>query len=328
MSTYRLIGITTPQAADKLIASGASLAGTPLHVTRYPGLAALQVKAEKAGIFTTRKAALEQVLLFQRQLEAAQVAGPIVPAAFANPLLDDTEALRVMAVGHSRLCEALEMFSGVKQYQVAVSWNPGIAIAHCATQPDFQSELSKAGDDLASRGAAIKSLMEGARARLGAAATQKLRLASSQLMQEPLGSEAMVVNVVVLVESAKEAAFDAALEDVDASFPDLSIKQLGPLPPVSFASITIERPKAQDIAKAKLTLNIDAVEADALKAAYRNAMKQAHPDMAGGNQAKSAALTKAFRLLLKLEEANNAGGDRAKPLLVDLVNAGGERWAA
>jgi hypothetical protein len=328
MSTYRLIGITTPQAADKLNATGAALAGTPLHVARYPGMAALLVKAEKAGIFTTRKAALEQVLLFQRQLEAAQVAGPVVPAAFANPLLDDTEALRVMAVGHARLSGALEMFAGVKQYQITVSWNPPIAIAHCATQADFQAALAAAGDDAASRGAAIKALMEGARARLGAAAVEKLRSASSQLMQEPLGSETMVLNVVVLVETAREHLFDAALEDVDASFPDLAIKQLGPLPPVSFASITIERPKPQDIAKAKLTLNIDAVEAEALKSAYRNAMKLAHPDMAGGNQTKATAIAKAFRLLQKLEEANTAGGDRAKPILIDLVNAGGERWAA
>jgi hypothetical protein len=328
MSTYRLIGITTPQAADKLNAAGAALAGAPLHVTRYPGLAALQVKAEKTGIFTTRKAALEQVLLFQRQLEAAQVAGPVVPAAFANPLLDDTEALRVMAVGHARLSQALEMFAGVKQYQITVSWNPAIAIAHCATQDDFKVALTQAGEDAASRGAAIKALMEGARARLGAAAIGKLRAASSQLLQEPLGSETMILNVVVLVETAKEAAFDAALEDVDASFPDLAIKQLGPLPPVSFASLTIERPKLQDIARAKLALNIDAVEADALKAAYRNAMKQAHPDMAGGDKTKAAAIAKAFRLLQKFDEATAAGGDRARPLLVDLVDAGGERWAA
>lgn len=328
MSNYRLIGITTPQAADKLNANGATLAGTWLYVTRYPGLAALQVVAEKPGIFTTRNAVLEQELLFQRQLEAAHLAGPLVPAVFANPLLDETEALRVMAVGHARFKEALEIFAGVKQYQITVSWNPAIAIAHCTTQPDFQAALSQAGDDNASRGAVIKALMEGTRARVGATAAEKLRAASSQLMLEPLGSETMILNLVVLVESNKEAAFDAALKDVDASFPDLVIKHLGPLPPVSFASVTIERPKLQDIAKAKLTLNIDAVEAEALKSAYRNAMKLAHPDMAGGTQAKAAVITKAFRLLEKFDEAISAGGDRAKPILIDLVNAGGERWAA
>ncbi len=328
MSTYRLIGITTPQAADKLIASGANLAGEPLHVTRYPGLAALQVKGEKAGLFTAKKKALEAILQFQRRLEAAQIAGPVIPAAFANPLLDGTEALRVLAVGHHRLSEALQVFDGVRQYQITVSWNPAIAMAHQATQPAFQAAMSTVAGDAATRGAAIRNLMEAARTELGAAAVARLRGASVQLAQEPLGSENMVANAVVLVEKAREAAFDAALEDIDASFPDLAIKQLGPLPPVSFASIVIERPKAQDIAKAKLVLKIDALEADTLKTAYRNAMKAAHPDMAGGNHGQATAITNAYHLLQRLEEANMAGGDRVKPLLVDLVSAGGERWAA
>ena len=328
MSIYRLIGITTPQAADKLIASGAKLAGEPLHVTRYPGLAALQVKGEKAGFFTAKKKALEAILQFQRQLEAAQVTGPVIPAAFANPLLDDTEALRVLAVGHQRLSEALQVFGGVHQYQITVSWNPAIAMAHQAAQPAFQAAMAQNSGDMAARGTTIRNLMEATRSGLGQAFLARLGSASLKLAQEPLGSENMITNAVVLVEKAKEAAFDAALEDIDASFPDLAIKQLGPLPPVSFASLVIERPKAQDIAKAKLVLKIDAFEADTLKTAYRNAMKAAHPDMAGGDQSHATSITNAYRLLLRLDEANMAGGDRIKPLLVDLVNAGGERWAA
>ena len=328
MSTYRLIGITTPQAADKLIASGANLAGEPLHVTRYPGLAALQVKGEKAGLFTAKKKALEAILQFQRQLEAAQVAGPVIPAAFANPLLDDTEALRVLAVGHHRLSEALQVFDGVRQYQITVSWNPAIAVAHQAAQPAFQAAMAAATGDAAARGAAFRNLMEATRSELGAAAVTRLRGASLRLAQEPLGSENMITNAVVLVEKTREAAFDTALEDIDASFPDLAIKQLGPLPPVSFASLVIERPRAQDIAKAKLVLKIDTLEADALKTAYRNAMKAAHPDMAGGDLGHATSITNAYRLLQRLDEANMAGGDRIKPLLVDIISAGGERWAA
>jgi Gas vesicle synthesis protein GvpL/GvpF len=328
MSIYRLVGVTTPQAADRLIANGATLAGEPLHVTRYPGLAALQVRAAKAGLFTRRKEALEQVVQFQRQLEAAQVAGPVIPAAFANPLLDETEALRVLAVGHARLSQALEVFTNVRQYQIVIAWNPPIAVAHCATQGSFREALLAAGDDPVSRARAIQALMEAERARLGAAALTTLRSASLQLAQEPLGSEAMLVNAVVLVDTAREATFDAALEDVDASFPDLSIKQLGPLPPVSFASITIARPKPSDIARAKVTLNLDVIDTEMLREAYRAAMKRAHPDMAGGHQGRAAAITEAYRLLQRLDEANAAGGDRVKPILVDLVTTGGERWAA
>ncbi len=327
MTTHRLIGVTTPQAADKLIALGASLAGDPLAVVRYPGLAALLTPAKRAGFFQTRKEALSDILQFQRQLEAAHGAGTLVPGAFANPLIDETEALRVLAVGHARFTEALATFDGVRQYQVTIGWNPAIALAHCATQAPFQAALSKVGPDKKIRGAAIRDLMEAERARLGAAAMAKLKAASLALMQEPLQGETMLANLVVLVKRTEEALFDTALEEVDASFPDLAIKQLGPLPPVSFAAIQIERPRAQDIAKAKLTLSLDAVEAEALKAAYRNAMKTAHPD-AGGDAQRAAAITKAYRLLQRLDEANSAGGDRQKPLLVDLVNAGGERWAA
>ena len=328
MTTYRLVGITTPQVADKLIASGAHLAGEPLRVTRYPGIAALLVKGEKAGLFTTRKKALEGVLQFQRQLEAALVAGPIVPAAFANPLLDEIDALTVLAVGHQRFTEALQVFHTVRQYQITVSWNPATAIAHCAAHADFAAAMRDVPADAMARGAAIRDFMETARSKLGLEMIARLKGAAVELAQEPLGSDTMITNAVVLVDMNREAAFDAALEQIDASFPDLAIKQLGPLPPVSFASLVIERPKAQDIVKAKLTLAIDVLDQNTLKAAYRHAMKAAHPDVAKDSTDKAASITGAYRLLQRLDEATTIGGNRTRPLLVDLVNAGGERWAA
>lgn len=315
MSLYRLVGVTTPQAADKLIASGATLAGEPLFVTRYPGLAALRVRADHS--------VPADMATFQRQQAAALAAGALLPASFDNPLIDEVETLRVLAVGHARLSHALDVFSALRQYRIVVSWNPVVAMAHCATQGDFKLALSESDGDQQARSRMIAHLMDGARTRLGSAAMLTLRGAAAAIVSDAAGSDTTVANLVVLIERAKEATFDSALEDVYASFPDLSIEQLGPQPPAVFATVVIERPSARDIAEAKLTLQVDTLDADALQSVYQRLGRTMSQDAA-----LRASVTKAYRLLERLEEANRAGGDRNEPILVDLVDAGGGRWAA
>jgi hypothetical protein len=319
MSEYRLIGVTTPQAADKLIASGAALAGEPVFITRYPGLAALRVRADEATPVCSTD--------FRQQVEAAAAAGPLLPGAADNPLIDETEALRALAIGHARLSQALDLFSSHRQYHITVSWNPLIAMAHCATQPEFKAALSKIDGDAAARSRTIGDLIAAARDRLRAGAAKRLALACAALLETPPPSPSMVASIVVLVDQAREAAFDAALEDVYASFPDLSVEQLGPLPPSAFASLVIERPSARDIAKARLALGLDSLHNETLHTAYAAAIAPA----CSGDQddpARLTALTQAYQLLQRLDEANSAGGDRNAPILVDLVGAGGTRWAA
>ncbi|MCX7324008.1 MAG: GvpL/GvpF family gas vesicle protein [Hyphomicrobiales bacterium] len=319
MSGYRLIGVTTPQAADKLIASGAALAGEPLFITRYPGLAALRVRADGAS---TRSPAD-----FQRQVAAAAAAGPLLPAAADNPLIDETEALRALAIGHARLSQALDLFRSHRQYRITVLWNPLIAMAHCATQPEFKAALGKVDGDSAARSRVIGELIAAARDRLRAGAAKRLAAASVSLVETQPPSPSTVASMAVLVDQAKEAAFDAALEDVYASFPDLSVDQVGPLPPSAFASLVIERPSAHDIAEARLALGLDGSHDEALYTAYAAAIAPARFG-AKDDPSRIAAITQAYRLLQRLDEATSAGGDRDEPILVDLVGAGGARWAA
>jgi len=319
MSVYRLIGVTTPQVADKLIASGAALAGEPVFITRYPGLAALRVRADHATGGHTAD--------FQRQVEAAAMAGPLLPAAVDNPLIDETEALRALAIGHARLSQALDLFRSHRQYRITVSWNPLIAMAHCATQPDFKIALGKVEGDAAARSRMIGDLIAAARDRLRAGAAKRLAAASMALVETPPPSPSTVASIAVLVDQAREAAFDAALEDVYASFPDLSVDQVGPLPPTAFASLVVERPSAHDIAEARLALGLDGLHIEALHTAYAAAIAPARSGD-GNDPARLTAITKAYRLLQRLDEANSAGGDRNEPILVDLVGAGGTRWAA
>ncbi|MEM9725560.1 MAG: hypothetical protein AAF909_08875, partial [Pseudomonadota bacterium] len=61
----------------------------------------------------------------------------------------------------------------------------------------------------------------------------------------------------------------------------LRIRLIGPGPATSFAAVTVDAPDPQAVAEAAAALGVEtAAEPEAVAAAYRAAMKTAHPDVA------------------------------------------------
>ncbi|ETX15946.1 hypothetical protein OCH239_11845 [Roseivivax halodurans JCM 10272] len=94
--------------------------------------------------------------------------------------------------------------------------------------------------------------------------------------------EALISNHVILIEAFREADLDAALAEIDETYPGLEIRQIGPAPAVSFASLRLRRVSSRRIRAALRLLGLGAMpDGDALRVARRAALLAARPGRQG-----------------------------------------------
>ena len=92
--SHRLIGITRPEVAARLEASGGLAGATRLSFVTSLGLAAVLAPMPKPGFFLfQRQRALRELVELQRILEALAAVGPLLPARPSTRLEDEGEAL-------------------------------------------------------------------------------------------------------------------------------------------------------------------------------------------------------------------------------------------
>jgi hypothetical protein len=120
------------------------------------------------------------------------------------------------------------------------------------------------------------------------------------LVQNPTMDDTMVVNVALLINEANRTAFDDRLEQIDQALAGLQIRCVGPLPPYSFATVTIQTPSFDTIDQARRRLDLDQrATSSEIKHAYRAQAALIHPDHNTQDDAEAhmAELTAAYKLL-------------------------------
>jgi hypothetical protein len=317
MSTHRLVAITDSAAAG--------LAPAGLVRVASGGLVALLSPETKplAAWLRTRKQEMTGLLSFQRLLETLAAALPLLPVAYGSELLTPDDAAALLAAHAGDMTEALASCGHLRQFQVEVRWDPAKAMASLKADGRLRGlDVALAKRDRQAFGRAVQALMEAERIRLATDFHACLAGAARDTVRLPVADEAMILNAAALILPAEESRLDAAVQRIDSTMPDaLSIRYLGPLPAVSFATVAIHVPDAPRLAAAQARLGIDRGTAAAdIRARYRLAMKAAHPDVAGSEGDAAADLAAAYALALKAANAPRTA--RGAPLLLDIRREG------
>jgi hypothetical protein len=327
MSSFRLVGVTWTGEAKRLLESNAPLRFAQAVGMDADGMTALLIPAKKplAKWLQTRKAEMNDLLAFQKLLEGISADAPLLPAAYGSALLELDQALALLTTHAAALTGELTTYGPSVQFQVEVRWDPIKAMAALRADGRMAAlDLSLASRDRAAFGAVLQALMEAERIALGSRFITMLTGASREVIRLPMADETMLLNAAVLIERAGETALDATVEAIDAAMPEcLSIRYLGPLPAVSFANITIVEPDATLLKQARASLGVSATDSvDAVKSAYRLAIKRVHPDL--GHEAAmsdaTAELAKAHALAVKAATAPRTA--KGQPLLLDIRREG------
>jgi Gas vesicle synthesis protein GvpL/GvpF len=320
-----LIGITSPSVASAIAAAGGRLAGIETQTVEAAGLAALLFRSADSSwrLLRRSRAALKSMVRAQRILEAAAAFGPLLPARPGSLITDDAEARTLLCGQRQLLADGLQLHGHAIQFQVTITWNPIAALAARRDHPDLAAAAAAgargAGEEA---GQMIARFMSDQRARFEVEATRTLATVANDVIALPVDQADMLINAAVLLASGAEPELERGLEALDRSQPGENlIRLIGPLPPVSFAAVSIDRPNRDRVAAARRLLGVDeATEPQDLRRAYLELARAHHPDtgaVAAGAHTVGAA-AEAFRLLARIAEAT-LWVERGDVLLVDIV---------
>lgn len=279
------------------------------------GLAAVLGEAPAGGLGgQDRSALLPWLLARQRLLEHLLARGPVLPVALGTVVETPERVRHLLEAGAPELSSALQALGDRRELNLSVRWPIEAVVAGqlAALPAELRAAAAPERDDAEARrdlGAALAKGVEQEKLRVRRSVTERLRaLAHDMILSEPLEPEG-VLNLALLLDAAAEKALDVALEDLDRSFEGrLTFRLVGPLPPYSFASVKVNLATADTVAESRAILGIPVGEGrQALKSAYRSALRGAHPDLvASGHEngelapaeaARVMALTAAYRVL-------------------------------
>lgn len=243
----------------------------------------------------------------QHWLEQLMPAGPVLPFA-PGSVLDESEADALIAANDGILRGLVRRLGGRVQYQITVHWAESRVLDQFRAAPEIAPlfDIDTVSATAVSRAVTrlAKRLSEGIEARLSEVA--------HDLTPLPRKS-GILTNLVLLVPDAETGALDRALEDIDAIWTDgLRIRQIGPGPAVSFASLRLTRHRPSEVARALTLLGLRASDPpEAVHAARNRLLRGAAPE--------AAAIRAAARLA---EAALRIGGTGRTVCLIETWSEG------
>lgn len=279
-----------------------------------------------------RRQSAERLFKAQRILEAAQQAGPILGAAAGQHFPDETGARRFLALNADELQMALARFGRLRQQQVIVRWDPQGAMQRFQEQAGVAAALEALARERSSATSLLlQTAMAGCKSDMASAFRTYLQEACDDLLELPLEGPDMLLNVAVAIAPGGETAFEEAMRRIAATWAEgLKVQAIGPLPPISFAAVTIERVESDRLAQARRRLGVgEWASPEEIEQAFRRLMKTAHPD-AGGDADRARALVEARDLLLRMASLRRIAtpDDTARSGLARLQRDGAVQRAA
>lgn len=249
-------------------------------------------------VATARAALLRHAAGRQSALEALMAEATVLPALAHTPLAA-AEAGPMLEANAPMLRALADRLEGRVQYQVQVGWDPAGLPARFPGEP-----------------------AEAVRARLAATVAASLAALAEALIPLPL-CPPVIANHALLLPAAAAPDLDRALERIDALWTEgLSIRQIGPSPAVSFASIALRRVSAAEVGAARRRLGLEGTLDPATVAAARRHGLMTAPE------AGRAAIREAAELLAAVAASPGIEGGHLAILWQDGRAEGSERRAA
>ncbi len=296
------LGLTEAATAHRIAARDADR----FRCAAVDGLAAVCATQRPPSLWRGRAHPLEKLLDVQRLIELAAAEGRFVAAAPDAEISGPAEALAALGEDLAPFVEILARFGLSREHQITVTWDARATLRVFAERDAPELALARArGRDRF--GAAIADAMGAERRRLGDWALSLLHDAAEDLLALPTRDDDQILNAVALTARDGQARLDAALARIEAALPgEPRVRCVGPLPAMSFAVIELKRADEKALAQARRLLDVTPTASlDALKDAFRQLAKTAHPD-AGGDDMRFKALVEARSLLCAFADRRGA----------------------
>lgn len=229
-----------------------------------------------------------RLTIHQRVIEEVMERGDVLPARFGTVLASDDEVRSFLTRWGALVRDSLVRFSGLIEVETAATWDLERALALAARHPDVvaakeSAEQAPHEERFARQvmvGQAVKRALDQRRAQYQEKLLREVGTLARGIQPNPVLTDELVFNVAFLLERQALPAFDAAVERLDEALAGcLSLRRIGPLPPYSFATVSVTRFDARRLAAGRALLGLPGeISEEAVLASYRQLARQAHPD--------------------------------------------------
>lgn len=232
----------------------------------------------------TKELLIAFLLAHQKTLEQIMKKNFVLPFKFGTTLKDESEITRVLEEDRRPLAELMNRMKNLTEIDVIATWEVTKILQEISVEDPEVIALKKVmargdGDRVLIGMCLAKALKQRAvvwREKI----RENLKDHSVACADHDLLDDAMILNSSFLIHRDHEMEFNRALEAADAAFQDkLRFKCVGPLPPYSFATMTIKRFDPEEVQKSAKILGLNGrAELTFVKKVYKELSRQCHPD--------------------------------------------------
>ncbi|MEO0915901.1 MAG: GvpL/GvpF family gas vesicle protein [Pseudomonadota bacterium] len=194
----------------------------------------------------------------QLWLEQLMDTGTVLPFAPGSEI-DKSDAASLVAANAETLATLTQELEGCVQYQITVEWSEALVLERFRNAPELSPLFAATSVSAASVASSVARLAK----RLGGEFAANLRLISQDFAELPLET-GMIFNCVLLIDRDSIEALEAALVEIDTVWTEgFRIRQVGPSPATSFATLRLQHQEADAVERAfqSLELSVSASEA-------------------------------------------------------------------
>ncbi len=308
MRDLTVYGFTTLDGASRLMARKLRVEGRAVRAILAGGVAAIVARPPMGRFWHDRqRRALHRLRLYQMVLESAMAFIPVLPAKFETRI-NGADRVRTFLRSCGREIKGpLEQYGNLIQFEVMVSWSVVEAIAQLRDEGLIGMKFGEGADQDREAALVLKNAIEGQRRTLTERIRTVLSGVSLDLTETTRIEETVVANFTCLLRREDELSLDAVLSAFDRETGGtLRIRCVGPLPACSFAAVEVATADFRSVDAARRRLRLEpTVTPEDLKRAYRQAVKELHPDANPQGVAVSEQMTKlrdAYNLLCRVAE--------------------------
>lgn len=252
----------------------------------------------------SKEVLVKALLSHQQTLETIMKGQFILPCKFGT-LLKEEEVKEILSQKGDRLTQWFQKMKDTFEIDTIALWNPQEILKEMAARDPEIAELKNSGEGKLSIGMRLAAKL---RSKAQTHAQEIIRVLKGvslgQANHDVMNGE-MVLNASFLLHQGSEKLFFKAIESLDQQFGGrLTFRCVGPLPPYSFATVTIRRFDLDEIRQAEKKLGIkESVDLRGVKQAYKKLARELHPDTHPEiHQKEFEGLRKAYELLIDYHE--------------------------
>lgn len=252
----------------------------------------------------SRRDHLIEVAARLRLQEVCMTLGTFLPAQQGNAL-SRQDAAAFLAANQPELADLMIRFGAQVQVQVTVSWAEDGVLAQFRQSSELAPIFGRGTVQPQELAAAVGRLAQ----RLSADIAAELAGVTTDIVTLPV-APGILWNGAVLVSRSNLGTLDQAVEAIDAIWSDgLTIRQIGPAPISSFASVQLEPVSRRQIEQAldRFDLKTGWTSAD-LAQARRRALMSLEPDAHGADREATRAQARIAASAARLAAAGFAQG--------------------